>query len=186
LEIATSDLESEILQDFVKIESKILSKSSKKDENYTKLIRENLLNYKNENLKETEEDWEYIGFHFPELTDLFDKYKTEPNEISLDGMQKFANDLGTKVDDFLFIAICWKLHFQQSDKIKRKEFVEGFTKLELKNIKQIREYLKKNENEFKSTHFSAIYKYAFEYQHENVICLNFLFLILFFSLSPSS
>ena len=69
MEIATSDSEEEIKKDFEILKTFVLSKSSEKNEKYTNLIKENLLKLKENDIQE---NWEIIGFDYPELIDLFD------------------------------------------------------------------------------------------------------------------
>jgi len=104
-----------------------------------------------------------------ELEKLFNVYKEDENTIGGDGVVQFCEALGVEVMGIFPLIIMWKLNVKEKFKISRSEFVEGFSKLSLYSLSQIKAILPKWNEELQSQvkTFKMFYNFVFQYSKDS-------------------
>ncbi|KAG0352650.1 hypothetical protein BGZ54_002648 [Gamsiella multidivaricata] len=98
------------------------------------------------------------------INEVFDRYKDEPDEILIEGMEKFCADLDVDPTDVVMLVMAWHLKAENMCEFTRSGFVEGWTKLGCDTIEKMKDSIPKLRQELKDdAAFREIYHFAFTF-----------------------
>ena len=101
---------------------------------------------------------------------LFDEYRdSESDEIQVDGIERFCEDLMVKPEDFRILVLAWKFDAEQMCLFSRSEFVEGCKKLKVDSIAGLRACLPELVKQVHSSKedFKQLYRWTYKFGLES-------------------
>ncbi|KAF9175815.1 hypothetical protein BGX20_011200 [Mortierella sp. AD010] len=99
-----------------------------------------------------------------QIEKIFDDFKDEPNQILIDGMEKFCAALDVDPTDVVMLVMAWHLKAENMCEFTRTGFVEGWTKLRCDTLEKMKGSIEPMRKELKDdAAFKDIYHFAFSF-----------------------
>jgi len=107
---------------------------------------------------------DYPTFDEAKIIDNFSKYSTDGDFIEEDGIERFFSDIGLDGNDIVSLAVAWKFDAKNCGEFSKKEFVEGFKRLNCETLHELKSLLPGFKNEIvEVTNFRHFYSFVFDY-----------------------
>ncbi|KAF8972000.1 hypothetical protein BGZ46_010167 [Entomortierella lignicola] len=97
-----------------------------------------------------------------QIEKIFDDFKDEPDQILIEGMEKFCAALDVDPTDVVMLVMAWHLKAENMCEFTRAGFIEGWTKLRCDTLEKMKESIEPMRRELKDdATFKEIYLFSF-------------------------
>ncbi|KAF9436731.1 hypothetical protein BGZ76_003131 [Entomortierella beljakovae] len=99
-----------------------------------------------------------------QLEKIFDDFKDEPNQILIEGMEKFCEALDVDPTDVVMLVMAWHLKAENMCEFSRAGFIEGWTSLGCDTLEKMKDSIETMRGELKNDDaFKDIYHFSFSF-----------------------